>query len=447
MAAKLILAAGGIVEKHTAEGLKIAVVYRTRHGPEWGLPKGKLEKKHFQEDEPFLAAALDEVRQETGCPVNVTGFAGPTTYYVGASPKVVLYWKMAPAGECAPEPRDTIEIKKVEWLTPDEAVEQLTHEEDKNLIARVFFRRAPGIRTGLLRRIKGALVRLLSSRRYRRLASAIAAYRTELGQRVSRCEHAESSCDWAEAAYEALCSAEAALRDGDIDKGWPCFHAAQRIELLALKPDEELTARVIALKEEAEKLSSWRKRATYELLSGLTKGPADQERVYVAALLRDEHYCNQAYKDGLLRSHMALLGLILAVLVSTVLTLVWLELLPTPGVLKKAPPDYKESFWMFVSVALFGLLGGTLSAMLKAPRSTKSSRIRELTATIRITLLRLCMSAAAAIIIYVFLKSDLSDPFLDSLEGVKPHTIFAISFVAGFTERLVMRAVQHVAGE
>jgi len=102
---------------------------------------------------------------------------------------------------------------------------------------------------------------------------------------------------------------------------------------------------------------------------------------------------------------------------------------------------------MFLTVALFGLLGGTLSAMLKAPESTKSSRIPELTATTRITLLRLCMSAAAAIVIYVFLESDLSDPFLGSLEDIKPYTIFAVSFVAGFTERLVMRAVGHVAGK
>ncbi len=438
----LILAAGGIIERHTAEGLKIAVIYRTRYGGEWCLPKGKLKK-----GESPLEAAKREVKEETGCSVKVTDFAGSTSYFHDATPKVVLYWRMALAVECATEPTDREEVEKVEWLTPQEAIDRLKHDEEKEMVMQVLCSKAFLSRRGILRRIRGGLTRLFISRRWRRLASAITAYRVELGQRVSRCQETQAAYAWVGPAYGALCRAELALCDGDIDKGWKCFLAAQRMELFGLNPNEELQARVIVLREEAEKLSSWRKRAAYELLGSMSEGTPDVEKVYVAALLRDEHYSNQAYKDGLLRNHVARLVLILALLLSTLFALLWLEILPTPDVLEKAPPDYKEDLWMFLTVALFGLLGGTLSAMLKAPESTKSSRIPELTATTRITLLRLCMSAAAAIVIYVFLESDLSDPFLGSLEDIKPYTIFAVSFVAGFTERLVMRAVGHVAGK
>jgi ADP-ribose pyrophosphatase YjhB (NUDIX family) len=435
MADKLILAAGGIVEKHTTEGLKIAIICRTRYGEEWALPKGKLKKKNGQTCETFLEAAQREVREETGCPVKVTDFAGSTNYSVNDATKLVVYWRMVLTGECAKEPTDSEEVKIVKWLTPEKAIEILTHDEDKNLLKQVFFSHellAPRESFG---RIKIAFIRLFSSRRWRRLASALTAYRVELERRANRRQGPPSACTWVGPAFEAMCSAELALRNGDIDKGWKCFNAAQRMELFALKPGDELQSRVITLKEEAEKLRSWRKRATYELLSGLSNDTSDVEKVYVAALLRDEHYANLAYKDGILRTHFTFLGLIL------IAVLLILFVLAFGGILTAVQsPDPL----MFLCVGLFGLFGGTVSAIFKAPKSTQSSRIPELTATIRIALLRICMSIASALIVYIFVISELSDKL--NLKTTDSYTIFATSFVAGFTERLMMRAIGHMAG-
>jgi hypothetical protein len=105
---------------------------------------------------------------------------------------------------------------------------------------------------------------------------------------------------------------------------------------------------------------------------------------------------------------------------------------------------------------LFGLLGGTVSAMLRASDPSQSSRIPELTAAMRVTFMRILMGAASAIVIYVFIKSPLgaslsksvfSEGIGDSLKLPTSFTAYVIAFVAGFSERLVLRAVESVAGK
>ena len=59
-----ILAAGGIVVRHDADGDKIAIVQRRRYPGEMALPKGKIE-----EGEAIPAAAQRETSEETGCEV------------------------------------------------------------------------------------------------------------------------------------------------------------------------------------------------------------------------------------------------------------------------------------------------------------------------------------------------------------------------------------------
>jgi 8-oxo-dGTP pyrophosphatase MutT (NUDIX family) len=61
MSRPVIEASGGIVERRSPEGTRIAVIYRERYGPEWSLPKGKrLPGETWQE------TALREVREEIG---------------------------------------------------------------------------------------------------------------------------------------------------------------------------------------------------------------------------------------------------------------------------------------------------------------------------------------------------------------------------------------------
>jgi hypothetical protein len=47
---------------------------------------------------------------------------------------VVLYWRMEPAGECEFEPNH--EVSRYEWVSPLEAIDRLTYENDKDLLRR-----------------------------------------------------------------------------------------------------------------------------------------------------------------------------------------------------------------------------------------------------------------------------------------------------------------------
>jgi 8-oxo-dGTP diphosphatase len=128
-----ILAAGGILIGQEANERKIALVRRRRYGGEIGLPKGKVKAK-----EDLVAAALREVKEETGYEVEIVEFAGTTHYHVGGRPKAVSYFIMKIKDLSERWPVDGGEIDTVEWMTPHNAVAALTHIEDRNLVSTVF---------------------------------------------------------------------------------------------------------------------------------------------------------------------------------------------------------------------------------------------------------------------------------------------------------------------
>ena len=123
-----ILAAGGIVVRGKREPLFAVVKLRKRNA--WVLPKGKLKPS-----ENALAAARREAVEETGHDVSVHEFLGAMSYEVRGKPKVVQFWRMRAVGGPAREPmRD---VKAVQWLPLDEAVEKLTHSHEQVFLASV----------------------------------------------------------------------------------------------------------------------------------------------------------------------------------------------------------------------------------------------------------------------------------------------------------------------
>jgi 8-oxo-(d)GTP phosphatase len=124
----VIFAAGGLVWKETPEGRKIAVIHRSRYD-DWSLPKGKLIDRESWEE-----AAVREVKEETGCDVRITGFAGSVTYQVRGTRKIVLFFTMEAVGECLFT--DSSEVKEVLWFLPEEALGRLDYEGEKALLSR-----------------------------------------------------------------------------------------------------------------------------------------------------------------------------------------------------------------------------------------------------------------------------------------------------------------------
>jgi len=141
MAREQIVAAGGIVLRRE-QPPRVAVV-RLRKRDEWVLPKGRLDDGETPRD-----AAKREVLEETGHNVTVHEFLGTLVVDTGARSKVVHYWRMEASGEQTRPLMD--DIRAVDWLPLDEAVERLSRSHEKTFLENV----GPYALAGLIRRTK-----------------------------------------------------------------------------------------------------------------------------------------------------------------------------------------------------------------------------------------------------------------------------------------------------
>ncbi len=428
---QVILAAGGIVKRETKEGIEILLIQRERYGTEWCLPKGKLSN-----NESIGEAALREIHEETGCKVELLRFLNIDTYNTKDSVKCVFYWlcQVKDEGNFV----QSEEVKEIAWMTPQQAITKLTYKGQRDLVRETF----NGVNR--LERIKNTVSywysRFIDTKRWKRLDSSIASYRNELDCKYDRNPKYEPC-------QNALDDAIVALNNGDIDKGWKCFHSAQRIELLMLdKGDNDiLLAKAKQIRIESEKLNNWRKAAIISLLpEDIVQTKHLPEILFDAALIRDQHYDNQAYKDDLRRGYDTSLVILM------ILILVWLygahqhEFLSLE--LKKIAKDCST---IFVGVITFGIFGALFSAILKsADNSNNSSRIPEMTLSFHITLLRVAVGAASAVIVYIILQSGLveilSDKITETVKDMTVATVYVIAFVSGTSERLVLKAIENI---
>ena len=120
-------AAGGILWRKTKKGREVLLILRPRYH-DWTLPKGHIEKS----DAGWDAAALREVKEETGYDAKITDFAGTIAYAVNRKPKVVFFWHMKPLGKQNFEVSE--EVVETRWFPVAEALKQLTYEKDQELL-------------------------------------------------------------------------------------------------------------------------------------------------------------------------------------------------------------------------------------------------------------------------------------------------------------------------
>ncbi|HSP66068.1 MAG TPA: NUDIX domain-containing protein, partial [Candidatus Deferrimicrobium sp.] len=85
-----VRAAGGrVIRRGSDDAVRLVVVHRPRYD-DWSFPKGKQRR-----GETLLAAALREVREETGFLCVAESSVGVTEYIDrGERPKLVRYWVM-----------------------------------------------------------------------------------------------------------------------------------------------------------------------------------------------------------------------------------------------------------------------------------------------------------------------------------------------------------------
>lgn len=293
-------------------------------------------------------------------------------------------------------------------------------------------------------------------KRWQRLSSAIRSYRGELPGLKTLVSPKCSDCFSIIASL--LADAQQQLEKGRIDAGWKLFHAARRMEVLSFCETHQRRTRAREMLQEASKIKGWRGKAI-ERLVDFEIEPPTVEALYTAALIRDESFSNNAYKGALHRTHAIALAIILAALLLALSF--WLfahpEVLPPLGdVAHGSGAAEASAAAMLFTVGFFGLLGGTVSAIIAVPKSIEASRIPEMTTSFQVTFLRLFMGSASAVAIFVLLNSTLGGAILSgiltnelaaTIKGHDPYTAYFIAFCAGFSERLVKRAAEIVAGK
>jgi ADP-ribose pyrophosphatase YjhB (NUDIX family) len=92
---------------------------------EWVLPKG-----HIEAGEKLAEAAVREVREETGAWARVMGDLGDTSFSVKGERVKVRFFLMELLEQGAPSD----DGRKHAWQTLDEALQQLAHQESRDLL-------------------------------------------------------------------------------------------------------------------------------------------------------------------------------------------------------------------------------------------------------------------------------------------------------------------------
>ncbi|MDT9685205.1 NUDIX hydrolase [Streptomyces sp. TRM76323] len=124
--AGVVRAAGCVLWRRAADGaVEVCLIHRPEHD-DWSFPKGKVKA-----GEELRAAAVREVREETGHACEPGALLGTVRYWTGAREKEVTYWS-AEAGPGAFTPNR--EVDAVRWLPPEEARRLLSHPQDRVLV-------------------------------------------------------------------------------------------------------------------------------------------------------------------------------------------------------------------------------------------------------------------------------------------------------------------------
>jgi 8-oxo-dGTP diphosphatase len=437
----VIQAAGGLLWRECAGGREVAIVHRKRHG-DWTLPKGKLK-----EGESWQAAALREVEEETGYPPTLGDPAGAIAYEVGGAPKIARFWHMSPQGGARDEV-DAEEVAEVHWLPPDKALKRLSHPLERALLEAC---PPPAALTGEPKRASRWFSRHSISVSLERLRYSLETLETDLDDAIERARtRSTSHSGWDRRARRLVAVARKAYDDGDAELGWRAVKAVDRYLVYGQDAAGLLMEARPVLHEaidEQKGLSKWRTASVRALLcdaEGKLRSDLTADQVVRAKRLVDEHQDNVYQKLGILRSRLRLLSV-----AGLIALAVWLIVPPfaPPGApaLASASSAFWGQAWLgprlaWLGIVLAGILGALFSGF-STSMSTDQAKTRipvELSSS-AVTAARLTMGVVASLAISIFFVSG-------ALNLVQPtyELLLAVAFVAGFSDRLLLRAIESV---
>lgn len=127
--------AGGVIVRRAHGRYEVCLTLRQRHGRAWGLPKG-----HLEAGEDAAAAAIREVREETGFSGVILESLGSIRYQFSTPEqrtpimKTVHFYLMGPTGgRLDLHDQETVEAR---WMTIDEAAAAVAYDNERRVLER-----------------------------------------------------------------------------------------------------------------------------------------------------------------------------------------------------------------------------------------------------------------------------------------------------------------------
>jgi hypothetical protein len=243
---------------------------------------------------------------------------------------------------------------------------------------------------------------------------------------------------YAKEAQAYLEKSKNALGKRQIQNAWALYYKAELLQY-HLKPEDEVNARAGKILYESTNLLNAGAKQNIRRLIGKDsqngnwdlKNPVETDKVVEARRIVQEYY-NTKYTY--LDVTMQLLA-ILAVIVAFLTSLVAFALTIVPASVAAAPNNWV--FW--VTIGLLGGIGGSISGLLGLKQSfALDSDMPERVLNKWITIAKPIIGFGAAIVIAIFVFAG----FVEVANiTVSTYLVFALAFISGFSERLIIGAV------
>lgn len=439
---------GGIVWKNISGHQSIALISDGENNNGWKLPVIKEDPYSLAKSDPF-----EKIGKLIGTDVK-DPISADTLFYPDLDPpEYAVFWHLrvrANARKLSPENNH-----RVKWATPTEAVRYLSLESEKKLVASVDFPSdfyASGRDTTTLRySYKQPGKHRANREAYERLEGDLRAHSAILEYRIRENSLEDGSIPaWGEQAGALVNMAYEQMKRGKLDAAWKSLHASVRLSIFGLdtKQRHSLAKRI---RQEANNLNEWRCTAVHRLLGDVERPDEipDASSLYLAAEIRDEHFSNNYYKNSLTRSVINTLLILLSTTVVSIFIYFAYIIYGFPAPLISVSGEVRliQTLPLLTGVVLFGLFGGSMSSLFKVKSASGRLRNPELISSHFFTTVRVFIGGAAAIIFFIFVESEFANLILPSLElqPTSEYTYFAISFICGFSERLLLRAISSIA--
>jgi hypothetical protein len=323
-------------------------------------------------------------------------------------------------------------------------------------------------------KLRGALPTVsYSPDELRQLDDRLRVYQIELEDLCNTIDKSKIDQKYAEYSREQLLQAKKALDSGNVESFWRSVSAAKRWEILALSQLEEvsksdkhtdstrgldpLQVRAQNILIEATDMLSGQSSDRIEDLLGDGDGTVGSpETIDILA-------ATQFLYNGLIKEYRATkryrilkrqLGYFILIGLAGIMgvLLLWkpvyasdtsyLQMEQVRCVLHEAIyVEGLDGICFLPMIFFFGVLGATTSSILSLSRGLRGTSVPEQVGTLGLTVGRVTVGGISALVIFVFLIAGIID-----VVTVTPGTAFAFAFVGGFTERLLTRAVESIAG-